>query len=246
MNNKIEQFSHASINIIIQDILEIDIIVPRLIFDYSVNPNINTGYYMYQNISGNIITLNMNSIMELKNENDIKTVITYGFIHEIMHMYQKISSKYRTDRQTYMFLEDTADSTTIAYIRENIELINKRLHFEFNDIFLKGIERQLNCHHNNQISLDNHIYRAKIIAGALYNKLNYNFDYLFNLLINGSTLKIIFPDKREYYLDLYYGTVDELNILINLIYLTDFKMIHTNFIEFIEGYRECRVILTLY
>lgn len=243
MNKKIEEFSYAAINIIIQDILELDIIVPRLVFDYSVNPNINCGYYMYQNVSGTIITLNMNSIMELKVENDIKTVITYGFIHEIFHMYQSISSNYKTNKEMYMFYEDTADNATIICIRENMELINKRLHFEFNDVFLTGIERQLQYQMISNIRLNNIIYKAKTIAGALCNKLNYNFDYLFNLISNEWMLKVVFPDKREYYIDLENGTVDELNILINLIYLTDFKMISINNCIM---YDDRLLILTLY
>lgn len=243
MNKKIEQFSYAAINIIIQDILEVDIIVPGLIFDYSISPNINHGYYMYQNVSGNIITLNMNSIMELKNENDIKTVITYGFIHEIIHMHQNICSKYKTDKEMHMFYEDTADRATIIYIRKNMELINKRLHFEFNDVLLKGIERQLQYQMIDDIQLNNIIYKAKTIAGALCNKLNCNFDYLFNLLSNQWMVKVVFPDKREYYLDMEYGTVDELNVLINLIYLTDFRMIR---IDNVIMFDDCLLVLSLY
>lgn len=246
MNKEIAQFSYAAIVIIIRDILEIDIIIPKLIFDYSINPNINNGYYMYQNVSGNTITLNMNSIIELKNENDIKTVITYSFIHEIIHMHQAIYSTYKYDKEFYTYIEDTADASTIRYIRENIQLINSRLNFEFNDIFLKGIERQLKYQDCNMALFDNHNYNSKVIAGALSNKLNMNFDYLYNSLTNASRLKIVFPDKREYYLDLDYGTVNELDLLINLIYLTNFKMIHTNFVEYIEEYREAILTFILY
>lgn len=246
MNKKIEQFSHAAINIIIHDILEIDIIVPGLIFDYSINPDISNGFYMYQNLSGNMITLNMNSIMGLKVKNDIKTVIVYGFIHEIIHMHQKMSSKYRTDKQFYTFIEDTADSATINFIRQNIELINKRLNFTFNDVFLKGIERQLAHTTTENMFFYSHNYIAKTIAGALSVKLNYNFDYLFNILINGHSLKIVFPNKRVYHIDLEYYTPDELNILINLIYLTDFRMIYTNFIGYIDGYKMNQITFTLY
>lgn len=246
MNKNIEKFSYGAITVIIRDILELDIIIPRLVFDYSINPNINNGYYMYQNVSGNIITLNMNSIMSLRNENDIKTVITYGFIHEIMHMHQSISSKYKTDKEFYTFIEDSADAMTITCIRENMELINKRLNFEFNDVFLMGIERQLKYQLFDGIDLNSHNYRAKTIAGALSSKLNVNFDYLYNSIINASTLKVVFPDKREYYIDLDYGTVDELDLLINLIYLTDFRIIHINFVEFIDGYRMSQLTFTLY
>lgn len=245
MNKCIENFSYSAINIIINDILELDIIVPRLIFDYSEKANISNGYYMYQNVSGNIITLNMNNILSLKYINDIKTVITYGFIHEIMHMYQAIYSKYKIDKQFYTMIEDTADIYTINFVKDNKSLIENRLNFEFNDIFLKGIENQL-IFTNFDISFDIHNYNAKTIAGSLSSKLNINFDYLYNSLINANTLKVIFPNKREYYLDLDYATVNELDILINLIYLTDFKLIHVKFEEFVCGYREAKLIYNLY
>lgn len=251
MNKDIEQFSYSAISIIIYDIMKINIIIPKIVFDYSINPNINNGYYMYQNTSGNIITLNMNSIILLKEFNDIKTVIVYGFIHEIIHMYQPISSKYKTDKQFYTIIEDSADALTVNYIRNNMDLINTKLKFEFNDIFLKGIEKQLNyslisVSHMNDINLDNHMYNAKTIAGSLCSKLNLNFDYLYNLLTNANSVFIIFPDKRRYLIDMNYATINELDLLINLIYLTDIRMIHTYFNEFIDGYREAVLTFTLY
>lgn len=240
MNSKeIEQFSYAAINIIIKDILELDIIVPKLIFDYSIEPYINNGYYMYQNVPGDIITLNMNSISSLKNENDIKTVITYGFIHEIMHMHQFISSMYKTSNIYYTYIEDNADANTINYIMENMDLINKRLNFEFNDVFLMGIKRQLKNETEYIDIYSKHLYFAKTISGALCNKLNINFDYLYDNLIGTNMLTVVFPDKREYYIDLDYGTIDELTVLINLIYLININIIHINF-------NESRLILVLY
>lgn len=230
MNNiEIENFSRSAINIIIYDILELEIVVPYLVFDYSTNPNINNGYYMHQNICGNIFTLNMNSILELKNIDDIKTVVTYGFIHEIFHMYQPISSKYKKDCNFYNQYEDTADYYTINYIYNNKELIEKRLKFKINDVFLNGIKRQLKSVQYQDIDYNQASYFAKSITGALCNKLNYNFDTLYDLIRNHSPggIKIIFPDKRVYVVDIYYGTRDELNLLINLIYLTDFKLIYT-------------------
>ena len=59
-------------------------------------------------------------------------------------------------------------------------------------------------------------------------------------------LKIIFPNKRVYHIDLEDYTPNELNILINLIYLTDFRMIYTNFVEYIDGYKMNRVTFTLF
>lgn len=226
---EVELFSRAAINIIIQDITELDIIIPRLIFDYSTEPDISSGYYMHQNISGNIITLNMPLILELKNPDDIKTVITYGFMHEIFHMYQLISSKYKTDPGFYTIYEDTADYLTINYIYDNRELIEGILHFKINDVFLNGIKRQLKNIQYQDIDYDQASYVAKSIAGALCHKLNYNFDALYNLIRNYSpeSIKIIFPDKRNYILDIYYGTSTDLNLLINLIYLADFKLIYT-------------------
>lgn len=231
--NNIEEFAEASIVIIAHDILELDIIIPKLIFDYNINPNIKDGYYMYQNLVGNIITLNMNSIFSLKNENDIKTVIVYGFIHEIIHMHQEILSKYKIDTIYHTSIEDLTDHHTIDIIRNNIDLINSRLNFKFNDIFLVGVERQISISNNiSPILFDIHSYFSKTLAGVLANKLNVNFDYLFNSLQNSDILTIIFPNKREYNIDLYYGQVQELNLLINLIYLTNFNMIHITINDF--------------
>lgn len=223
MNKQYEDFAYAAINIIIQDIIDTDIIIPRLIFDYSITPNINNGFYMYQNISGNIITLNMNSILELKDDNDIKTVITYGFIHEIMHMFQPISSAYKKDKEFYNIIEDTADCETINFIKYSLKQIEGRLHFRFNDIFLKGIERQLKSVLSEIDYYNQTLYNAKTIAGSLCNKLNVNFDYIHNLITNNRFLKIIFPDGREIYLDIPYGNRDDINLIINTIHLTKFR-----------------------
>ena len=243
--NEIEKFSYASITILIRDILNLPIIIPRLIFDYNDNPSIINGYYMYQNISGNIVTLNMHSIMTLKTENDIKTVITYGFIHEIMHMYQNINTKYKTNKEFYSYIEDTADYSTINYIRNNMDLINTKLNFKFNDVFLNGIERQLK-YQTEGIQLNTRSYIAKTIAGALCNKLNFNFDHLYYLIINANGLTVIFPNQNNYYLDLDYATTQEINIVLNQIYLTNFKMIRTNFTEYIDGYKVAQLIFNLF
>ena len=246
MNKQIEQFSQAAINIIIQDIMEIPMVIPRLVFDYSIDPNITNGYYMYQNVTGDVITLNMNSIMTLKQPDDIKTVITYSFIHEIAHMWYPIDSRYKTDRHMYTLIEDTADNYTIYFIENNLDLINKRLKFQFNIVFLKGIKRQLTHHVYETSVLDDRIrYYSKMVAGAICAKLNINFDYLYNALAMSHILKVVFPDKREYYLDLWYGEPSELNILINLIYLTEINIVHVNYTEYIEGYKEDYLVLTL-
>ena len=246
-NKDIEKFAYSANNIIIRDILKVDIIIPRLIFDYSVNPNINNGYYMYQNVSGTIITLNMNSIYTLKDEDDIKTVITYGFIHEIIHMCQFILSNYKTDKQYYSFIEDYADYFTIEFVKRNIGLINKRLNFNFNDIFLTGIERQLTHKFiGKNFNLNTHIYISKTIAGVLAGRLNYNFDYLFNLMMTANTMRIILPDKRKYYIDLDYEQGNNIDLIVNLLYLIDYKMIRINFIDQVEEYKVKELTLILY
>lgn len=237
------KFAESAIIIIIHDILELDIIIPKLIFDWNVNPNIKNGYYMYQNVSGNIITLNMNSIFSLKDENDIKTVITYSFIHEIVHMHQEIISKYKTDKIYHITIEDSADYYTIDIIKNNIDLINSRLNFKFNDVFLLGIERQISVSNIPPMIFNIHDYFSKTLAGILVNKLNINFDYIFNLLQNSHMLTIIFPNKREYNMDLYYGEIRELNILINLISLINFNMIHIQVNDF--KMIEKRIIINL-
>lgn len=244
-NNEIEKFSYASINIIIREILDLPIIIPRLIFDYNSNPNITNGYYMYQNVSGDIITLNMHSLMTLKTENDIKTVITYGFIHEIMHMYQPINTKYKTDKEYYSYIEDTADYATILYIRNNKKLIDTKLNIIFNDIFLNGIERQLKYKFT-EIQMSNRYYISKIIAGTLSTKLNFNFDYLYNLLINSNSLTIVFPNHNKYYIDLDYTKSNELSIVLNLLYLTNFGMIRPNFVQYIGEYSVAQLIFYLF
>lgn len=230
IKNDIIQFAQSSIVVLINDIMEIDIIIPRLIFDYNVNPNIKNGFYMYQNISGDTITLNMQSILSLKNSDDMKTVIVYGFIHEIMHLYQNICSKYKSNKDLYTNIEDTADMNTILYIRENKIIIEKRLNFKINDVFLNGIERQLK-YKDSIINFNNHVYYTKAIAGALSNKLNINFDYLYNQFINSENYKIVFYNKKRTFWFNDYATIDELNTLINLIYLEDFKMIRVKYTE---------------
>lgn len=226
--NQYIQFANAALNIIIQDIMEVDIIIPKLVFDYSTNPNINTGYYMYQNITGDIITINMNSIESLRVDDDIKTVTTYGFIHEIMHMFQAMSSRYRTDKEFYTIIEDNADRETIRFIRDNLNGINRRLHFKFNEVFLLGIERQLKNDYSEIDYYSNKSYICKAISGALCNKLNINFDYIYTLLLHYEILLILIPDNRNIYLDLIYATSHELNLILNSIYLSEFKIIKIN------------------
>lgn len=222
MNKDIEKFASIAIIIIIQDIMGLDVIIPKLVFNYSNNQDINFGYYMYQNVAGDIITLNMPAILGIKDVDSIKTIIIYGFIHEIIHYYQPTIATYNQNR---MFIEDSADYNTIKYIRENKSLIESRLKFNFNDRYIIGIERQLCCRFEEYIDFNNINYFAKTIAGALCNKLNYNFEYFYNLFIHGpGQLEIVFTDNnRGYFIDLNYGTVEDLNLLINLIYLEDFK-----------------------
>ena len=69
--NNITNFANSAIVVLIRDILELDIIIPRLIYDFDTNPNIRNGYYMYQNVAGDCITLNMQSILALKDEDVI-------------------------------------------------------------------------------------------------------------------------------------------------------------------------------
>ena len=224
---EIEKFSNSAIVVIIQDIMEAEIIIPKLIFDYSINPDIKNGYYISKNVSGDIITLNMNLIEELRVEDDIKTVITYGFIHEIMHMYQRINSKYFTDYNYHNKIEDIADYETIDFIMNNKDLIESRLKFKINEVFLNGIKRQLQLKdYSCNLIFKNSTYVINTITGALCNKLNTNYDYIRNIIGNSEFIRIIFPDKREYNLDINYTNQFDLNLLINLIYLTDFKFIY--------------------
>lgn len=228
MIEEIKRFALSAIVIIIKDIMEIDIIIPSLVFDYSENEYIDCGYYMYQNIAGDMITLNMKSLLELKNINDIKTVITYGFIHEIMHLYQKNIVDYNTNRQA---IEDVADYNTIRFITEYKDIIEKRLCFQFNDRYIDGIERQLVFGKNANINYYNFVaYNIKTIVGTICDKIDYNFQYLYNYIYSATNSKtfslcVVFPNKREFYIDLMYGTSDDLNLLINLIRLTDYKFI---------------------
>lgn len=228
MIEEIKRFALSAIVIIIKDIMEIDIIIPSLVFDYSENEYLDWGYYMYQNIAGDMITLNMKSLLELKNINDIKTVITYGFIHEIMHLYQKNIVDYNTNRQA---IEDVADYNTIRFINEYKDIIEKRLCFPFNDRYIDGIERQLVFGKNANINYNNFVaYNIKTIVGAICDKIDYNFQYLYNYIYSAThsktfSLCVVFPNKREFYIDLMYGTPDDLNLLINLIRLTDYKFI---------------------
>lgn len=224
---QIVKFANAAITIIIQDIMEVNIVSPKLIPDYSISPDIKNGYYMSKNVTGDIITLNMNLIKELRVEDDIKTVITYGFIHEIIHMYQYIDSRYFTNSNYHNKIEDIADYETINFIMNNKELIELKLKFKINEVFLNGIKRQLQLKdYNCDIILRDSTYINNTIAGALCNKLNLNYDYIRNLLGNSEMLRITFPDKRNYNIDLNYSESYELNLLINLIYLTDIKFIY--------------------
>ena len=226
--NDIKVFSQSAINIIIKDILKVSIITPSIVFDYSTNPNIRQGYYMYKNINGTIITLNMNAIEALKDPNDMKTVITYGFIHEILHMFQYIKSDYFNDNNYYMKIEDSTDYDTIKIIRENLDLINTLLKFEFNEVFLIGIERQLHYRSDNQC-FNYHDYTCNIIAGALCSKMNINYDYIRSILTKCDILKIIFIDKSEYSINMNYCSKNELNSLMNLIHMEDIKFMHIDF-----------------
>lgn len=228
MIEEIKRFALSAIVIIIKDIMEVNIIIPSLVFDYSENNYIDCGYYMYQNITGDMITLNMKSLIELKNINDIKTVITYGFIHEIMHLYQKNIVDYNTNRQA---IEDAADYNTIKFITEYKDNIEKRLCFQFNDRYMNGIERQLVFDEKTDINYYNFVaYNIKAIVGTICDKINYNFQYLYNYIYSAASsqafsLCVVFPNKREFYIDLIYGTPDDLNLLINLIRLTDYEFI---------------------
>ena len=71
---------------------------------------------MYKNINGTIITLNMNAIEALRDPNDMKTVITYGFIHEILHMFQYIKSDYFNDNNYYMKIEFLVISNFLGWM----------------------------------------------------------------------------------------------------------------------------------
>lgn len=244
----INKFVHSAIVVIIRDILDLDILIPTIVLDYDLNPDISKGYYMHQNPAGDCITLNMHLLLELKDENDIKTVITYGLIHEIIHMHQEITSQYKTNQVYYTLIEDSADKYTIDIIRDNLDIINSRLNFQFNEVFLKGIERQLKIPAIvKNMEFHTHDYYCKTIAGVLVNKLNSNFDYIFNLLKDTYMLTVVFPNGRQYNLDLYNGIIEELDGLINLIYLCNFSMIHSRFEDFvIVGHTTKRLILTLY
>lgn len=223
----IKLFSSTAINIIIHDILKINIITPQLVFDYSEKANINQGYYMYKNASCSMIILNMNEIEALKDLNDMKTVITYGFIHEILHMFQEIKSDYFKDPEYHVMVEDATDYDTIDIIRDNIDLIQNKLNFEFNEIFLIGIERQLEWKTVFKYNyFKQHNYICNTICGALFNKININYDATRDLLIHNKSLKLIFKDTREIDIDLFNCTIQELNQLIDLIYLEDIRFIH--------------------
>lgn len=226
-NFTIEQFANAAIVIVVVDILEFDIIIPKLVFDYSYDPEVKQGYYMYQNPSGTVITLNMNYINYLKDLDDMKTVIVYGFIHEIVHMYQKMSSLYFRNSVYYTMIEDGADYYTIDFIRQYKSLIESRLHFKINDVFIKGIERQLKV--KSEVNFDNSNYIIRTLVGAISGKMNVNYDYLYGIIDDHSSnaICVIFPDNRNFYIDKEYGNSTELELLINLIYLTDFKFIRT-------------------
>lgn len=252
LKNNIIGFAESALVVLIRDILELDILIPTLIYDYNQNPNIKNGFYMYQNPAGDRITLNMHSILALKHENDMKTVITYGIIHEIIHMHQEITSRYKTNKNYYTLIEDSADKYTIDIIRDNLVIINSRLNFQFNEVFLKGIERQLMIPELNAIvtmntTFNTHIYYCKTISGVLVNKLNINYDYIFNLLKDTYMLTVVFPNGRQYNLDLYNDILERLDSLINLIYLSNFKMIHSTVEDFtIVGHITTRLILRLF
>lgn len=231
----VKLFSHCAINII-QDILKIDIITPCLIFDYSNNPNINQGYYMYKNYSNNIV-LNMNSIEALKDLNDIKTVITYGFIHEILHMFQNINSYYFTDSIYYNIVEDTTDKDTINIITKNLNLIESELNFKFNDVFLKGIDRQLiynniklkyndintKKYNFNPVYFNYREYTCNIITQLLCKGININYDYIKNILNNILFMRFIIDDFN-FTIDLNNYNIQDLKYIYYKLSLEKIKM----------------------
>lgn len=230
LSGPIDSFAREAVIVLIRDILDLDILVPTIVTDYNLDPDIRNGYYMHQNPSGDCIFLNMHMILQLKDEDDMKTVVTYGLIHEIIHMHQEFNSLYKTSRNYYTMIEDTADRYAIKIVRDNLQLINSKLNFQFNEVFLKGIERQLTVPMDiNPMEFDRHIYFCKTIAGVIVNKLNLNFDYIFNLLKGAHILTVSFFNRNLFNIDLHSGLIEELDYLINRIYDSDFKMIHTQF-----------------
>lgn len=223
----IENLCQSTLTILIRDIMELNIIIPILEFSYDANPNIKYGYYMYQNSNSNIITLNMKMILGLKVIDDIKTVVTYGFIHEIFHMFQNIKTDYFKDMKYHNLIEDCTDYDTIYYIRDNLNLIENRLNFKFNLSFLSGIERQLEHRMSSITEFEDNEYVINVISGTLFNRININYDYIRSILSKYTTLNTVFPDGRNYYISLLgYDSTENLNLLIHLINIHDFKFIH--------------------
>ena len=229
----IKLFAYAARNEIIETIIRLPILIPDLEFDYSTDPNIRQGYYMYKK-PVNTIVLNMHAIEALKDINDMKTVIVYGIIHETVHMFQIIESRYFTQKRYYTFIEDVADYTTIKILKENYKLIEKILNFDINLGFATGIERQLKYKllSDMYLSPENSIrvYYSNIICDAICKKINIIKDRLLYLLIDTDELTVYFHNKY---------TVDSVCIknwsydrqmlyLINTLVLNDFKVIKIN------------------
>ena len=240
----IENICQSTLVILVRDIMEIDIIIPRLEFSYTENPNIKNGYYMYQNTNSGVITINMKSILELATDDDIMTVITYSFIHEILHMYQNIKTDYFKDSEYYTLIEDTTDYDTIQFVKSNLDLIQKRLKFKFNMNFMYGIEAQLQYRVSRNVNFSDHDYVVNVITGTLCTRTNINYDYFRSILHNNEMLCMIFPDGREYYISLQgYSPIEDLNLLINLINITNFKLLY---FQEISQYPEKLVRVYLY
>lgn len=223
----IESICQSTLVILVRDIMEIDIIIPRLEFSYTENPNIKNGYYMYQNTNSGVITINMKSILELATDDDIMTVITYSFIHEIFHMYQNIKTDYFKDSEYHTLIEDRTDYDTIHFVKSNLDLIQKRLMFNFNMNFVYGIEAQLQYRVPMVVDFNDHDYIVNVITGTLCNRLNINYDEYRTILWKYNTLCIVFPDKRLFYISLEgQSPIEDLNLLIHLINITNFNFIY--------------------
>lgn len=228
----IKLFAYAARNEIIETIIQLPIMIPDLEFDYSANPNIRQGYYMYKKPI-NTIVLNMVAIEALKDINDMKTVIVYGIIHETVHMFQIIESRYFTQKEYYTFIEDVADYTTIKIIREKYKLIEKLLNFDINLGFVNGIERQLKYKLVSDMYLSQnaiHVYYSNIICDAICKKINIVKDRLLYLISNTDELTVYFHNKytEDSVCIKNWSYNRQLLYLINTLVLNDFKVIKFN------------------
>lgn len=240
----IESVCQSTLIILIRDIMELDIIIPRLEFSYDPGLDIQYGYYMYQNTNSGIITINIKSLLELQTDDDIMTVITYSFIHEIFHMFQNIKTDYFKDSEYHTLIEDTTDYDTIQYVKTNLDLIQKRLKFKFNLNFIYGIEAQLEYKVSGKVNFEDHEYVINVITGTLCNRLNINYDYFRSILYNNETLCMVFPDNREYYISLQgYSPISDLDLLVHLINITNFKFIY---FDEVKNYPEKLIRVYLY